>query len=56
LVGLGFEFHTDKAGALPLEPHLQFILLCLFWRLGLANYLPELTLHLDPSDLGLPSS
>jgi hypothetical protein len=35
-----------KAGALPLEPHLQPILLWLFWRWGLKNYLPGLTSNL----------
>jgi hypothetical protein len=29
---------TCKAGALLLKPHLQSILLCLFWRWGLENY------------------
>jgi hypothetical protein len=32
LVGLGFD--VCKAGTLPLEPYLQFILFCLFWRWG----------------------
>jgi hypothetical protein len=36
LLGLGFEsgLHTCKTGTLPLEPHLQSILLWLFWRWG----------------------
>jgi hypothetical protein len=32
--GLNSEFPISKAGILPLEPHLQFILLWLFWRWG----------------------
>jgi hypothetical protein len=31
-----------------LAPHLPSILLWLFWRWGLVNYLPGLTLNLDP--------
>jgi hypothetical protein len=31
-----------KAGALPLEPHFQSILLWLFWRWGITKYLPRL--------------
>jgi hypothetical protein len=38
LVGLRFELR----GALLLEPHLQSILLWLFWRWDLENYLPGL--------------
>jgi hypothetical protein len=34
-----------KADALWLEPHLQSIFLWLFWRQGLANYLPGLALN-----------
>jgi hypothetical protein len=44
-VGLEFElraFFTYKAGASSIEPHLQFILLWLFWRWGLAKYFPGL--------------
>jgi hypothetical protein len=37
LVGLGVC--KRKAGALPLEPHLQSILLWLFWKWGPENYL-----------------
>jgi hypothetical protein len=49
---VGLEFDSDsglcacKAGALPLEPHLQSILLWLFWRWGLRNYLPGLVSNL----------
>jgi hypothetical protein len=39
-----------------LYPHLQSILLWLFWRWGLSNYLPGLSLNLHSSDLSLPSS
>jgi hypothetical protein len=31
--------HTCKADAVPLEPHLQSILLWLFWRWGLSKHL-----------------
>jgi hypothetical protein len=34
--------HACKAGFLPLEPHLQSILLWLFWRWGLVKYLPRI--------------
>jgi hypothetical protein len=49
-VGLGFEIrlHACKVGALPLEPHRQSILLWLFWRQGLGNYLLGLASNLDP--------
>jgi hypothetical protein len=32
--GLNLGFHTCKTSALLLEPHLQSILFCLFWRWG----------------------
>jgi hypothetical protein len=54
--GVNSGLLTCKAGALLLEPHLQFILLWLFWRSVLANNLPGLTLNLDPLDLSLPNS
>jgi hypothetical protein len=38
------------------SPHLQRILLWLFWRWGLENYLPGLALNLGPPDVSLPSS
>jgi hypothetical protein len=49
LVNLFFWWEWDlntglwacKAGAIPLEPYLQSILPCLFWRWGLANYFPH---------------
>jgi hypothetical protein len=37
-----------------LEPHLQFILVWLFLRWSLENYLLRLAAHLDPPDLSLP--
>jgi hypothetical protein len=45
-----------KAGALLLEPHLKFILLWLFWRWSLLNYLLGLASNSDLSNLSLPSS
>jgi hypothetical protein len=39
-----------------LEPHLQSILLRLFWRWGLMNYLPGLVSSHNPPDLSFPSS
>jgi hypothetical protein len=53
---LNSQHHTCKAGALPLEPHLQSSLLWLFWRQSLMIYLRGLTSNLDPPDLSLPSS
>jgi hypothetical protein len=41
--------HACKADTLLLEPHLQSILLWLFWRWGLTNYLPGLALNHNPS-------
>jgi hypothetical protein len=60
-VRLGFELRAlyVKTGFLPFEPHLQFILLWLFWRWWwgfLTNYLPRLALNCDPPDLSLSSS
>jgi hypothetical protein len=52
-IGVWLRFHSCKIGALLPEPHLQFILLRLFWRWGAHNYLPGLALHLDPPDLSL---
>jgi hypothetical protein len=55
LVGLESELRVlCKAGALPLKPHLQSIVLWLFWRWGLLNYLPGLASNHSPLDLGLP--
>jgi hypothetical protein len=53
---LNSGFHNCKAVTLPLEPHLQSILLWLFWRWGFWNYLPGLALNRNPPDLSLPSS
>jgi hypothetical protein len=49
LTVLGFysRLRACKAGALPLEPHLQSILLCLFWRWGLSCYFPRLAENRD---------
>jgi hypothetical protein len=47
---------AHEAGTLLLEPCLQFILLWLFWRWGLENYLSGLTLNRDPPDLRLLSN
>jgi hypothetical protein len=38
--GFNSGLHTCKAGALPLEPHLQSIWLWLFWGWDLSNCLP----------------
>jgi hypothetical protein len=52
--GLNLGLQTHKVDALLLESHLQFILLWLFWRWCLLNYLPELASNLNPPDLRLP--
>jgi hypothetical protein len=44
-----------KAGALSLELYLLSILLWLFCKWGLVNYLLGLASNLDPPDLGFPS-
>jgi hypothetical protein len=49
-------FLLEKAGPLPLEPYLQFILLWLFWRWGLWNYLPKLALNCNSLAVSLPNS
>jgi hypothetical protein len=54
--GLNSRLHTCKACFLPLEPQLQFVLLWLFCRWGLLNYLPGLALNSDFPSLSLPSS
>jgi hypothetical protein len=52
-----FELRASHlASTLPLEPHLQSILLWLFWRWGLENYLHGLALNHDLLFLRLPSS
>jgi hypothetical protein len=53
-IGWVSGLHGYKAGALPLETHLQSILLWLFWRWGFRNYLPGLVLNWDPPDLKPP--
>jgi hypothetical protein len=53
--GLNSGFHFCKAGALPLEPHLQSILVWLFWKWG-SHYLPRLASNCHSSDLSFPSS
>jgi hypothetical protein len=50
-LGLNSGLHTCKAVTLPLEPHLQSILLWLLWRWGLVNYLHRLASNHDPPDL-----
>jgi hypothetical protein len=47
--GLNSGLCVRQAVTLPLELHLQFILLWLFWRWGLANYLPSLASNLPIS-------
>jgi hypothetical protein len=42
--------------ALLLEPHLQSILLWLFWRWGLPNYFPRLVLNLNSPDLSFSTT
>jgi hypothetical protein len=58
LVGLGLEVRAShlQTGAPPLKPQLQSILLWLFWRWGLVNYLLRLASNCDPPDLSLLSS
>jgi hypothetical protein len=54
--GLKSRLCACKPGTLLLEPHFQSILLQLFWRWGLTNYLPRLALNSDHPDLSLQSS
>jgi hypothetical protein len=54
--GLNSGLGACKAGALPLEPQLQSILLWVFWRWGLMSCLPELASSLSPPDVSLPDS
>jgi hypothetical protein len=54
--GLNLGLFTCNAGTLQLEPHLQSILLWLFWRWCLANCLPSLASNFDPPHISLPSS
>jgi hypothetical protein len=53
--GLNSVLCTCKADTLPHQPCLWPILVWLFWRWGLTNYLPHLASNLDSPDL-LPSS
>jgi hypothetical protein len=53
-LGLKSGLCTCKAGALPLEPHLQTILLWLFCRWGWSHEF-GLAFNHDPPDLNLPS-
>jgi hypothetical protein len=53
LFGLNSMLQACKTGAVLLEPHLQSILLWLFWRWGLLNYLLRLTSYLNIPDLSL---
>jgi hypothetical protein len=48
--------HAYKTGALLLQPHLQSVLLWLFWRWDMMIYLPRLALNFNPPNLSLPSS
>jgi hypothetical protein len=54
--GLNSGLCTCKPGALPIDPHLQSILLWLFWRWGLENYFTGLASNCNPPDLSLPRS
>jgi hypothetical protein len=54
--GLNSGLCTCKAGAVPLEPHLHSILLWLFWRWGLENYLSPWASNHNLPDLSLPKS
>jgi hypothetical protein len=48
-MGLGNSAGGAGAGTAPLEPHLKSILLWLFWRWRLVNYLPRLDSNRDPA-------
>jgi hypothetical protein len=48
---LNSGLHTCKTGALQLEPHIQSVLLWLFWTQALANYLPRLILLISASQV-----
>jgi hypothetical protein len=49
----GSQENKMEADALPLEPQLQCILLWLFWRWGLENYLAKLAVNHDHPNLSL---
>jgi hypothetical protein len=48
--------HSSKVDALSPEPHIQSILMWLFSRWGLMNYLSRLASNHNSPDLSLPSS
>jgi hypothetical protein len=50
-----YKANNHKAGTLLLEPHLQSILLWLFWRWGLKNYLAGLASNVQTPNLSLLS-
>jgi hypothetical protein len=54
--GRGWELRAlhCKAGSLSLEPHLQFILLWLFWRWGLVKYFSWLASNCHPPNQSEP--
>jgi hypothetical protein len=54
--GLDSGLCACKAGPLLLESLLQSILLWLFWRWGLLNYVPKLASNCNTPDLCLQSS
>jgi hypothetical protein len=58
LVELGFKLRTLclQSRCLTTWANLLPILLWLFWRWGLMNYLPRLALNYDAPNLSLPNS
>jgi hypothetical protein len=54
--GLNSGLWACKVGALLLEPHLQSILLWLFWKWGLPNCFPWLASNRNLPSLSLPCS
>jgi hypothetical protein len=54
VLGLNSGPRACKAGILLLEPHLQSILIWLFWRWNLTNCLSGLASNHSPSDLSFP--
>jgi hypothetical protein len=54
--GLNSELCDCKAGALPLELHVQSVLLWLFWKWRSPELFDLLALNHDPPDLGFPSN
>jgi hypothetical protein len=55
---LDFELRASclQSSNLRLKPHLQAILVWLFWRWGLAKYLSRLASNCDPPELSLPNN